>query len=175
MAGYDNMFGGRPSNNSLWVGNNYSAAPGYNSMQMPRNGYPSMDQNSNMMQSNPMQGMQMQPNQMQNMNMQMQPQSINNILRVMGPESAQAFQIGPNSEVILMEDSNRPIFYWKESDSSGYSKTKAYKFEEISLDSLMGQQQAQSQEDNSHNPEYITKAEFDDFKKMIEELVMKNE
>ena len=121
-----------------------------------------------------MQGMQMQPNQMQNM--QMQPQSVNNILRVMGPESAQAFQIGPNSEVILMEDSNRPIFYWKESDSSGYSKTKAYKFEEIPLDSLMGQQQsAQSQEDNSHNPEYITKTEFNDFKKMIEELVMKSE
>lgn len=29
MAGYDNMFGGKPSNNSLWVGNNYSMAPGY--------------------------------------------------------------------------------------------------------------------------------------------------
>ena len=174
MASYDNMFGGRPSNNSLWVGNNYSAVHGYNSMQIPRNNYSTMNQNSNMMQSNPMQGMQMQPNQMQNM--QMQPQSVNNILRVMGPESAQAFQIGPNSEVILMEDSNRPIFYWKESDSSGYSKTKAYKFEEIPLDSLMGQQQsAQSQEDNSHNPEYITKTEFNDFKKMIEELVMKSE
>lgn len=177
MAGYDNMFGGRPSNNSLWVGNNYSAAPGYNSMQMPRNNYPSMSQTpTNMMQSNLIQDVPMQSNQMQNMQMQMQlPQSINNILRVMGPESAQAFQIGPNSEVILMEDSARPIFYWKESDSSGYSKTRAYKFEEVPLNSLMGQQLAQSQEDNSHNPEYVTKSDFDDFKKMIEELVMKNE
>jgi hypothetical protein len=38
----------------------------------------------------------------------MRPQSINNILEVMGPESAQAFQIGPNSRVILM-DTNRPV------------------------------------------------------------------
>lgn len=176
MAGYDNMFGGRPSNNSLWVGNNYSAAPGYGNMQMPRNNYPSMGQTPNMMQSNPMQDMQMQPNQMQNMQMQsMQMQSINNILQVMGPESAQAFQVGPNSKVILM-DSNRSIFYTKESDSSGYSKTRAFKFNEIPIESLMeSQHQAQSQEDNSHNPDYITKAEFNDFKKMIEELVMRNE
>ena len=176
MASYDNMFGGRPSNNSLWVGNNYSAAPGYNSMQMPRNNYPAMNQNPNMMQPNPMQDMQMQPNQMQNMQMQsMHMQSINNVLQVMGPESAQAFQIGPNSKVILM-DSNRSIFYMKESDSSGYSKTRAFSFNEIPIESLMeSQQPVKSQEDNSHNPEYVTKSDFDDFKKMIEELVMKNE
>lgn len=135
-----------------------------------------MGQTPNMMQSNLMQDMQMQPNQMQNMQMQnMQMQSINNILQVMGPESAQAFQVGPNSKVILM-DSNRSIFYMKESDSSGYSKTRAFNFNEIPIESLMeSQQPVQSQEDNSHNPDYITKAEFDDFKKMIEELVMKNE
>ena len=93
----------------------------------------------------------------------------------MGPESAQAFQTGPNSKVILM-DSNRPIFYMKESDSSGYSKTRAFSFNEIPIESLMeSQQPVKSQEDNSHNPEYVTKSDFDDFKKMIEELVMKNE
>ena len=92
----------------------------------------------------------------------------------MGPESAQAFQIGPDSKVILM-DSNQPVFYWKESDSSGYSKTKAFKFTEVSLESLMHPQQEQSQEDNSPSTDYITKAEFNEFKKMIEELVMQNE
>lgn len=102
MMPYDNNFGGRPSNNSLWVGNNYSTVPGYN-LQTARNNYATMNQNNNMMPTNPMQGMQMQ-------NMQMQSQSINNILQVMGPESAQAFQIGPDSKVILM-DSNRPVFY----------------------------------------------------------------
>lgn len=170
MANYDNMFGGRPANNSLWVGNNYSTTPGYNSMQMSRNNYPSMNQN-NMMQPTSMQNMQMQPNQMQNMQMQ----SVNNILQVMGPESAQAFQIGPDSKVILM-DSNKPLFYVKESDSSGYSKTRAFNFNEVSFEDLLKTQQpVQSQEDNSHNSDYVTKADFDDFKKMIEELVMKNE
>lgn len=167
MMPYDNNFGGRPSNNSLWVGNNYSTVPGYN-LQTARNNYATMNQNNNMMPTNPMQGMQMQ-------NMQMQSQSINNILQVMGPESAQAFQIGPDSKVILM-DSNRPVFYWKQSDSSGYSETKAFKFEEIPLTELTTTSQpSQSQEDNSNHPEYITKAEFEDFRKMIEELVMKSE
>lgn len=157
MAGYDNMFGGKPSNNSLWVGNNYSMAPGYT--QMPRNNYSSMNQGNMMIPPNPMQNLQL--------------QSINNVLQVMGPESAQAFQIGPDSKVILM-DAKRPIFYWKQSDSSGwYSETKAYKFKEIPFNELI-ETPVQSQEDNS-NPDYITKAEFSEFKKMIEDLVMKDE
>ena len=145
MAGYDNMFGGRPSNNSMWIGNNYSTT----------------NQNGMMPLSNPMQ------------NFQPQSQSINNVLEVMGPESAQAFQIGPNSKVILM-DASKPIFYCKQSDSSGFAATKAFRYKEISLNELM-EPQVQSHEDNSINPEYITKSEFNDFKKMIEELVMKDE
>ena len=162
MAGYDNMFGGRPSNNSMWIGNNYSAMPGYT--QTPRNNYSSMNQNGMMMPFNPTQNFQQQP----------QSQSINNVLEVMGPESAQAFQIGPNSKVILM-DASKPIFYCKQSDSSGFAATKAFQYNEISLNELMEPQQVQSHEDNSPNPEYITKSEFNDFKKMIEELVMKDE
>lgn len=159
MAGYDNMFGGRPSNNSMWIGNNYSTTPGY--AQMPRNNYSSMNQNG-MMPSNPMQ------------NFQPQSQSINNVLEVMGPESAQAFQIGPNSKVILM-DANKPIFYCKQSDSSGFAATKAFQYNEIPLNELMEPQQVQSHEDDSIKSDYITKSEFNEFKKMIEELVMKDE
>lgn len=158
MAGYDNMFGGRPSNNSMWIGNNYSAMPGYT--QTPRNNYSSMNQNGMMMPSN----FQQQP----------QSQSINNVLEVMGPESAQAFQVGPNSKVILM-DASKPVFYCKQSDSSGFAATKAFQYNEIPLSELMEPQQVQSHEDNSPNPEYITKSEFNEFKKMIEELVMKDE
>lgn len=158
MAGYDNMFGGRPSNNSMWIGNNYSTTPGY--AQMPRNNYSSMNQNG-MMPSNPMQ------------NFQPQSQSINNVLEVMGPESAQAFQIGPDSKVILM-DANKPIFYCKQSDSSGFAATKAFHYEEVPLTELM-QSSVQSHEDDSIKSDYITKSEFNEFKKMIEELVMKDE
>lgn len=45
MMPYDNNFGGRPSNNSLWVGNNYSTVPGYN-LQTARNNYATMNQNN---------------------------------------------------------------------------------------------------------------------------------
>lgn len=154
-----NMFGGMPpSNNSLWVGNNYSQG-------MPRNSYPAMNQND--------------INSMQPQTMG-QVQSINNILQVMGPESAQAYQVGPNSKVILM-DSSRPVFYMKRTDSSGYPETRAYSFQEIPLFQSQTQpQQSVTQTSNEAQTmaslqNYVTKSEFEEFKKMIEELVMKSE
>ena len=138
---YSNNFRGMPpSTNNLWVGNNYSS--GYS--QMSRNNY------------SPMQA----ANQ--------QPQTVNNILQVMGPESAQSWQVGPNSHIILM-DSNRPVFYVKRSDDSGYSETKAFKFEEIPL--FPEEQISQS----LPNVDYVTKTEFNEFKALMEDLVMKNE
>ena len=98
-----------------------------------------------------------------------QPSQINNVLQVMGPESAQAFQIGPDSQVILM-DSNKPIFYMKKSDSSGYSETKAFKFEEIPLN-----QEKTPTPSNNFQEEYVTKKDFEEYKKMIEDLVIKDE
>ena len=101
------------------------------------------------------------------------PQPMNNVLQVMGPESAQSYQVGPNSHVILM-DSNRPVFYTKKSDDSGYSVTEAFKFQKIPL--FQEPVEAQNVEvDNT----YVTKEEFNkefkEFKAMIEDLVMKNE
>lgn len=155
---YGNTFGGaQPPSNNLWVGNNYSS--GYS--QMPRNNYSTNNQNA------------MMPSLIQSQIGQAQP--INNILQVMGPESAQAYQLGPDSQVILI-DSNKPVFYMKKSDSSGYSETRAFKFHEIPL----FQQDAAAintnpQNNAQTNSEYITKTEFEEFKKMIEDLVMKNE
>ena len=138
---YSNNFRGMPpSTNNLWVGNNYSS--GYS--QMSRNNYSPM-QVSNQ-----------------------QPQTVNNILQVMGPESAQSWQVGPNSHIILM-DSNRPVFYVKRSDDSGYSETKAFKFEEIPL--FPEEQISQS----LSKVDYVTKTEFNEFKALMEDLVMKNE
>lgn len=85
---------------------------------MSRSNYPAMNQNNI-------------PQYMQNNSMG-QPQSVNNILQVMGPESAQAYLVGPESQVILM-DSDRPVFYIKRTDSSGYSETRAFEFHEIPL------------------------------------------
>lgn len=87
----------------------------------------------------------------------------------MGPESAQAYQIGPDSHVILM-DSNKPVFYIKRSDNTGYTETRAFEFQEIPLI-----QSSPQTKDIQLEPEYATKSEFEDFKKMIEDLVMKHE
>lgn len=144
-----NMYGTMQPSNNLWVGNNYSQT------NRGMGNYPTYNQNSAL------------PSFIQNS--MWQPQSINNILQVMGPESAQAYQIGPDSHVILM-DSNKPVFYIKRSDNTGYTETRAFEFQEIPLI-----QSSPQTKDIQLEPEYITKSEFEDFKKMIEDLVMKHE
>ena len=161
MPSYGNMFGGGqpPTNNNLWVGNNYSS--GYS--QMSKSNYPNNMNNQSGMTPNNF--------------MTQQPQSINNILQVMGPESAQGYLIGPDSKIILV-DSNRPVVYMKQSDSLGYSETRAFALQEIPLFSSETKQpesQEQSAQTQEKSSEYVTKTEFEDFKKVIEDLVMKDE
>lgn len=143
-----NMYGGMPpSNNNMWIGNNYSA--------MPRNNYPTGNQNNMATAS-----FTNQP-----------PQSINNVLQVMGPESVQSFLMGPNSNAIFL-DSKRDVFYTKKTDDAGYAETRAFAFKEIPL---FESAQSQSTEAPVANQNYVTKSDFDEFKKMIEDLVMHNE
>ncbi len=147
-----NNYGGMPpSSNSMWIGNNYSS--------MPRNNYPTGNQN-NMMASSFMN--------------QQQPQTINNVLQVMGPESVQAYSVGPNSNVIFM-DSKRDVFYTKKTDDAGYAETKAFAFHEIPLFEPAQPVQTQTVDISQMDQNYVTKSDFDEFKKMIEDLVMRNE
>ena len=92
----------------------------------------------------------------------------------MGPESVQAYSVGPNSNVIFM-DSKRDVFYTKKTDDAGYAETKAFAFHEIPLFEPVQQPQVQNVDMPQTNQDYVTKSEFDDFKKMIEDLVMHNE
>ncbi len=146
-------YGMQPSNN-LWVGNNYSS--GYSQASRSNMGMNGM--------MNPQMNL---PNLMQ------QPQTINNVLQVMGPESAREYRVGPNSRVILM-DMNQPVFYMKCSDDSGYSETKAYEFHEVSMNPQQDIIQAKAQTVQENACEYVTKQDFDEFKKIIEDLVMNN-
>ena len=140
---YGNNFGNPQPSNNLWVGNNYSS--GY------RNGF--QNQNPQMMNNN------------NNNN------RINNIFQVMGLEGALAYQIGPDSKVILM-DTNRPVFYIKQSDSGGYSETEAYEFHKIPLMPEQSTATSTATSTAQINPEeYVTKNEFNEFKQMIEELM----
>lgn len=149
--------------NGLWAGSSYS--PGYFQGSNIQSPYRVGNLRSGMANSNAPQ--------------------INNVLQVMGVESAKEFKVGPNSQAILM-DLNRPVFYLKSSDDSGYSAIKAYEFHEISLDPSKGSDTVEASDQYiskdefeqlksaMSNNEYVTKAEFEEFKKMIEDLVVNN-
>lgn len=152
----------QPQNNNWWFGNNYSSGNSQmsRSQMQPNMGTP----NPSMQTPQPMAPV-ANP-------MVQQPQSMNNILQVMGPESAEAFQIGPNSKVVLM-DSNRAVFYMKQSDDSGFANTKAYAFQEIPL-YPESQPVQQPQQVLDPNVQYVTVDEFNERLKTLEDLVMQN-
>lgn len=52
------------------------------------------------------------------------------VIRVNGRPGADAFMLGPNEEVILL-DANEDIFYYKATDGGGYPSTRAYRFEPL--------------------------------------------
>lgn len=54
-----------------------------------------------------------------------------NINWVQGLEGAKAYQIYPNSSVILMDSENDNTMYIKTSDHVGISKIRTFKYEEI--------------------------------------------
>lgn len=74
-----------------------------------------------------------------------QPQGIQ---YVNNRQSAEAYQLAPNSSVILM-DANLSRFYMKQTDASGMATLKAYDFKEAK---------------EEKPEEYVTKAEFEKFK-----------
>ena len=141
----------QPTNN-LWFGNNYSSG----NSQMSRSQYNPIGMPVTSPMTNPM------PQQQQ----MVAPQTMNNILQVMGPEAAVAFQVGPNSHVTLM-DMNRSVFYMKRSDDSGYSETKAYQFFEIPLFEEKPSIETNAEVVTDNN--YVTKEDLAEFKTSIEE------
>ena len=48
------------------------------------------------------------------------------IIRVCGENGARAYQMAPNSSVLLL-DENNPVIYLKQSDGAGYSTLTSYK------------------------------------------------
>ncbi len=146
----------QPSQN-VWFGNNYSSGysqPNRTVMNPPQGMTP----------QSPMPGM------------PQQAQTINNVIQVMGPESANEFRVGPNSRAILM-DLSRPVMYMKQSDDSGYAITKAFAIHEIPL---FPEQEA-PQATQPQQVDYVTRSEFEktlsDIStklQTIEELVMNN-
>lgn len=126
----------------------------------------------------------MQGGQMNNMGMQgvnncvpqmqsMQGFSGSNIISVTGIEGARAFNVAPNSSVLLLDGEN-PVMYLKTSDSIGMQKITVYSLTEVHNNPVP------VKEDKS--VEYVTKEAFealqarvqvlDDFKTSFEEPVV---
>ena len=82
-------------------------------------------------------------------------------IRVSGPQGAREVSLQPGAEAWIM-DENRPVFYYKSANEMGQCTTKAFRFEEISLDDS-GQAADMSQ--------YVTRQEI----QMISEKLSKLE
>ena len=91
--------------------------------------------------------------------------SQSNVIKVMGEESAKAYPIGRNSSLLLV-DENQPYVYLKTSDDGGFAQMKKFKIELV--------QEEQKTQPSVDTSQFVTKQDFDEFKKMIEDLVMAN-
>lgn len=52
------------------------------------------------------------------------------VIRVNGRPGADAYMLGPNEEVILL-DANEDVFYYKSTDGGGYPTTRPFRFEPL--------------------------------------------
>ena len=107
------------------------------------------------------------PYPMPQFNTRQQQQPINNILRFTGPESAKAFSMPPNSDVIGF-DGNAPVFYMLSTDDAGFKTMKTFDFQErLPEQSAYAYQSGPAQ---PQNQQYAMKDDLDEVKKQISEM-----
>lgn len=80
--------------------------------------------------------------------------NYNNIVWVIGVEGARAYQIPPNSSVIMLDSENEGIMYIKTSDNIGMCNIRIFKFEELT-------------DTPKKNDDYITRTEFEEALKAL--------
>ena len=85
----------------------------------------------------------------------------NGITWVQGLEGAKAYQMNPNSNVLLMDSENEGVFYIKVTDNIGMADLRVFHYTEV------------AQQDTRKNPvsedlsEYVKKSELNDLIKSI--------
>lgn len=80
-----------------------------------------------------------------------------NMVYVQGEAGAKGYPVA-NGYTMLLMDSEEPKFFIKQTDQMGMPTMKAYRFEEIV-------------EPEPEKIEYITKADFEEFKKEIKDIL----
>lgn len=90
-------------------------------------------------------------------------QQNNGIVWVQGIEGAKAYQLMPNSNVMLLDSENEGIFYIKLSDNVGMCTLRSFRYTEIT-----NEQPKQTSVDLSA---YVTKAELENAVKELKEII----
>lgn len=92
--------------------------------------------------------------------------TANSIIWVQGEAGAKAYPVAPGNSVLLM-DSETECFYIKSTDSSGIPMPlRVFSYNEI----VQTQQSQHQQSTTADTEQYVTKSEFDELKKVIEEM-----
>ena len=94
-----------------------------------------------------------------------QPVNNNGLIWVQGIEAAKSYWVAANTTVMLM-DSEGDQFYLKSADASGMPlPLRVFKYEEVK----------KQPDTTTPSPVYVEKGEFEDFKKHIEGILMKED
>ena len=75
------------------------------------------------------------------------------LIRVTGIDGAKAYQMMPNSTVVLF-DGGEDLFYLKSTDGAGFPTIRVFRFEEI-------------KEQATQTTDFLTRAEFEQFRKEL--------
>ena len=60
--------------------------------------------------------------------------SSTNVIKVHGKEGATAYSLPPNSSILLLDDGDQPIIWFKQTDGAGYPTVTGYSFTPLKLD-----------------------------------------
>jgi hypothetical protein len=88
-------------------------------------------------------------------------QQNNGITWVQGIEGAKAYQLAPNSNVMLLDSDNDGVFYIKISDNVGMCNLRTFNYVETT------NQPSQTQQSEIDMSKYVTKDELDELLKNI--------
>ena len=109
-------------------------------------------------------------NQNQQVQQPLAPTSNVNWIQVAGIEGARNQIVQPGHTAWMM-DNNSPVFYVKSVDGMGSATFKVFQFVEIAPETL---NPAQNQ-NNTPNPDYVTRAEFDALLERLGDVPKKEE
>ena len=97
------------------------------------------------------------------MRQQMMQPPTNNLIRVKGDAGADAFQVGPNSQVVMF-DEDSDVFFLKVTDSGGFPTKRKFAFMELYPESQQGAGAGQP------DGKYVGHDELDELKRDIGSL-----